>query len=49
MLEHGSDLHIKERQKIRRYHTRSIKEIVRCLYKWRYYSDVIHSFEWNNK
>ena len=28
MLENGSDLHINERQKTRRYRTRSIKEIV---------------------
>ena len=28
MVENGLDLHINERQKIRRYRTRSIKEIV---------------------
>ena len=28
MLENGSDLHINERQKTRRYRTGSIKEIV---------------------
>ena len=49
MLENGSDLHINERQKTRRYRTRSIKEIVWYLCKWRYYSDVIHSIEWNIK
>ena len=43
--ENGSDLHIKEREKIRHYRIRSIKEIAWYLCKWRYYSDVIHSFD----
>ena len=49
VLENGSDLHINERQTTRHYPIRSITEITRYLCKWRYYSDVIHSFEWNNK
>ena len=45
VVENGSDLHINERQKIRHYRIRSIKEIARFACKWRYYSDVIHSFD----
>ena len=40
MPENGSDLHINERQKTRRYRIRSIKEIVWYLCKWRYYYNI---------
>ena len=44
-LENGSELHINERQKIRQYRIGSIKEIAQDFRKWRYYGDVIHSFD----
>ena len=53
MLENGSDLHVNERQKIRRYRGRSTEEeegemaifyFARRAPKLRYYGDVIHSF-----
>ena len=56
-LENGADLYVNERQKIRHYRTRSTEErrmpncdfyFARCVRKLRYYSDVIHSFDWKS-
>ena len=59
-LENGADLYVNKRQKIRHYRTRSTEERRRrmpyryffyfawCVRKLRYYSDVIHSFDWKS-
>ena len=59
-LENGVDLYVNERQKIRHYCTRSAEErrnffsksrfFSSCgvYVKLRYYSDVIHSFNWKS-
>ena len=52
----GADLYVNERQKIRHYRARSTEErrrrtifyIARCVRKLRYYSAVIHSFDWKS-
>ena len=59
MLENGADLYVNERQKIRHYRARSTEErrrrmqiailyFARCVRNLRYYSDVIHSFDWKS-
>ena len=56
MLENGLDLYVNERQKIQHYHARSKKKNAtsRLFYfaqhvrELRYYSDVIHSFNWKS-
>ena len=55
MLENGSDLPINERQKIRRYRTRSIKEIMWYLCKctiigmlYTHFSGIINNNRNNN-
>ena len=57
-LENGVDLYVNERQEIQNYRARSTEErrrkmpnryffyFARCVRKLRYYSDVIHSFDW---
>ena len=59
-LEYGADLYVNEHQKIRHDRARSTEErkrrrmpyqeffyFARCVCK-RYYSDVIHSFDWKS-
>ena len=60
MLENGADLYVNEHRKIRYYHARSTEErrkrmpncvffyFTRCVRKLRYYSHVIHSFDWKS-
>ena len=56
-LENGADLYVKERHKIRYYRATSTEErmpkmaifyFAWCVHKLRYYSDVIHSFDWKS-
>ena len=57
-LENGADIYVNERQKIRHYHARSTEErrmpnrdlfyFAQCVRKLRFYSDVIHSFDWKS-
>ena len=58
-LENGAELYVNEHQKIRHYRARSTEErrknvkwrffyFAQCLRKFRYYSDVIHSFDWKS-
>ena len=58
--ENGADLYVNEHQKIRQYRATSTEELeerrmpnrdfyfARCVRKLRYYSDVIHSFDWKS-
>ena len=53
--ENGADLYVNERQKIRHSSTKSAEKcqipifyFPRCIRQLRYYSDVIHSFNWKS-
>ena len=57
-LENGADLYVNERPKIRHYRARSAEErrrisnryfyLALCVCKLRYYSDLIHLFDWKS-